>query len=83
MSGVGQLSLAGGDSLSMNLVSPAAIVTKDGDGLGQILAQSLLIRFAVIPRVDGGEDMLIAVTELGQAGQKHASVIASLGLPFL
>lgn len=61
MPGIGQLGIASRDGLTMNLIGPATIVTEDGDQLGKIFVQSLLIWLTMVPCVNGRKDMVVTI----------------------
>ena len=78
-----ELRIARIDRRTVDLVGPPAIVPEDGNDLGYVLAQRLLVRLPVIPCVDSGEDLLVAVTEVREAEEEEPAFRGGEAAPFL
>lgn len=54
------------DSLPKDLIRPTCIVPKHRDRLRDVFANSRLVRLAIIPRINGRQDMTVPFAKIGE-----------------
>lgn len=69
---IGKLEGRRGDSQTVELVSPAGIVTETVNDFLQVAVEGVAVRLAVVPRLNGGEDLLVLLDEIGKSEQEQA-----------
>jgi len=71
--GIRQLRIARLNRLPIHLVRPSCVVSKDRDSLSDIFVHGLLVRLAVVPRIDSSKDMAVLLTKVTELPQQLAS----------
>lgn len=79
--GIGKLGPCGRDSLAVELVGPAGVVAEAVDDLFEILVDRDGVRLAVVPGLNGGEDVLVLLYQVGQLVHEDAAVTAGQVTP--
>lgn len=64
MSRIGKLGVARVDSLALDLIGPTPVISENGDDLGDVLVQSRVVRLAIVPCIDGREDLLVFLAKI-------------------
>lgn len=75
MLGISKLCITDIDRLAVNLVCPACIVSENGDSLGHILAKNNVKRFAIVPCINRGQNVLVTLTKVTQLPEKDTSLL--------
>ena len=68
-----QFRIARLNRLPVYLVRPSSVVSENRDSLSDVFVHGLLVRLAVIPRIDGSKNMAVLLAKITELPQQLAS----------
>lgn len=68
--------------LTVNLIRPTSIIPKHRNRLRDILAEHNIERLAVVPGIDGGQNVLVALAQVSQLPEESAALLGRQVSPF-
>ena len=82
MLGISKLRISNINSLPIDLIRPTSIVPENRNSLRHILSKNNIERLAIVPRINGGQNVLVTLAKITQLPEQDTSLLWCEVSPF-